>query len=269
LNLESYPAARNCDPDLARSLIGQLVAFARNEGYRTFSVQSYCTEMPIPDLDRLGFEMAPRIEFIVDLTQSLDSIWKGISDHHRRKIQKAEKHGLVLKESCTMEDLKQLILLLGSTSDRRNSRGDRMALLENAFYEETGKKLFSRNLGKLYLLMHGSEPVSAAFVTLYAGRGFYLWGGSSGKGYGMNAAALLFWKIFYRCRELGCREFNLGGVSASAEKQDSPSHGLFRFKSAFGGRKAYCVSGTIENLQVFRGLLLAMAEKGRKAWQSW
>jgi lipid II:glycine glycyltransferase (peptidoglycan interpeptide bridge formation enzyme) len=85
----------------------------------------------------------------------------------------------------------------------------------------------------------------------------------------MNAPALLFWKVFERCRESGCKEFNLGGVPAAAESPESLAHGLFRFKSGFGGRRVRLVSGTTGNLQSLRGALISMMQKGRDAWKSW
>ena len=268
LNFESYPAVKNNDADLARSMIRQLVAFAKDGGYRSLTIQSYFANVPIPDMAQLGFVTTSRIEFILDLTRTEEELWNRLSGHHQRKIKKAQKHDLLFEEACSVEAMEQLRKLQAATREKRNRRGEHMDMLDSAQYEELGKRYFGLNLGKLYLMTNEKQPVSAAFVTMYAGRALYVYGGSSEKGYEMNAPALLFWKIFSRCRELGCREFNMGGVTASAVNSDSLSHGLYRFKAGFGGRQVSCLSGAAENLRPFRGAFLTIAEKGREAWKS-
>ena len=269
LNFETYPAVNDGDANLTRSMIGQLVDFAKSEGYRCLTIQSYCANVPVPDMDQLGFVIAPRIEFILDITIPEERLWKQLSAHHRRKIKKAEKHSLLFKEACNADAMQELRKLHMATRDRRLRRGEYLDMFDDTYYEELGKSYFSRNLGRMYLMMHEQRAVSAVFVTIYADRVLYVHGGSNEEGYKMDAPTLLFWKIFSRCRELGCREFNMGGVPASAVNPEVQSHGLYRFKAGFGGRQVPCVSGTAADLRLFRGALLSIAEKGWKAWKSW
>jgi hypothetical protein len=269
LDLEAYPVAQGNDVALTRSMIKQIVNFARREGFCSIAIQSYGTSVMVPDMAQLGFETMPRIEFVLDLTMSDDELWNRLSEHHRRKIKKANKHGMILEEFCTLDAMRKFRKLQECSSDRRLQRGENIGLLDNIYVEDIGKKYFEKNLGRVYLLSHKNQAVSGAFVSIYAGRAYYVYGGSSDEGFQMNAPALLFWKIFSRCRDLGCREFNLGGVPAFSANKEAQSHGLYRFKDGFGGRQVKCLSGSVENLRPVRAALVTVAKKGWNLWKSW
>lgn len=264
LDFESYPAAQKGDADLTRLMIGQLVAFARREKYRTIAIQSYGAAVTLSDLNTFGLVPNSRTEFILDLTLSEEGQWKRLSTHHRRKIRKAQEAGLLLQEVSTLEGVRALRRLQGSSRDRRVRRGETLPLLEDAYYEEFGRQYFSRNLARLFLMMKEDRPVSAALITLYRGRALYVFGGSSEEGFAADAPALLFWQVFSRCRELGIREFNLGGVPGAAVDPGSQSHGLYRFKAGFGGKIVPCVSGVAENLNPGWECLIRLAKRMMK-----
>ena len=104
-------------------------------------------------------------------------------------------------------------------------------------------------------------PVSAAFVSIHDGKAYYVFGGSSDRGFAMNASVLLFMNIFAHCRTVGCREFNLGGVPGAAVGESSQSHGLYRFKAGFGGEEVPCFSLRADDLQPITGPLLRLLGK--------
>ena len=249
LDFETFPAVQANDPDLARTMMGRMVEFARAGGYRGLTLQSHYSGVPLSNLDHLGLVATQRIEFIVDLTRSEEERWKQLSTHHQRKIKKASKHGLVLEETSSVEAMQELRRLQIGSRDRRVERGEYFGRQAEAYYEQMGRRYFERNLGRLFLMRYEGRPVSAAFVSMYAGRALYVLGGSEPKGVDLDAPALLFWKVLSRCVELGCREFNFGGVPASAQDPESVAHGLYRFKAGFGGRQAVRVSGIADNLQ--------------------
>jgi hypothetical protein len=268
LDFESYPAVEGNGIDSAKLMIKQLLNFAKEGGYCSLTIQSYFSNVVVPDMDRLGFITTPRIEFILDLTKPEEELWKQLAEHHRRKIKKANKHGLLFEEVCTLDAMKQLRKLQISSRDRRMRRGEHLGMLDEAFYVEMGKGYFEKNLGRIFLITHENQAISSAFVSMYAGKALYVLGGSSDEGFKLDAPALLFWKIFSRCRELGCREFSMGGVPTSAVNPESQSFGLYRFKAGFGGRQVMCLSVSAENLQPLRGWLVRIAKKGWRSWKS-
>jgi Acetyltransferase (GNAT) domain len=248
LDFETVPAVEGHDVELARTMVGKLAEFARTGGYRDLSLQSYCANVSIPDLDRLGLTEIPRIEFHIDLSGTDEERWKLLSSHHQRKIKKARKHGLVLEEASTVEDMQELRQLQMGSRDRRAQRGEHFGLQDEQYYEHLGRQYFGNGLGRLFFIRFEGRRISAAFVSSYAGRALYVLGGSEPKGFELDAPAILFWELFDLYRRSGCREFNLGGVPASAIEPDSQAHGLYRFKAGFGAKQMLCFSGVAEDL---------------------
>lgn len=249
LDFETFPAVQGNDPDLACGMISKIVAFAKAEGYRALTLQSHYSGVQLSNPDCLEVEATRRIEFIVDLTKSEDDRWKNVSTHHQRKIKKATRQGLVFEEACSVGSMQELRRLQLGSRDRRVERGEYFGLQDEAFYEEMGRRYFERNLGRLFLMRFEGRPVSAAFISIYSGRALYVLGGSDPKGFELDAPAALFWNVLRRCVELGCKEFNFGGVPASAQDPKSVGYGLYRFKAGFGGRQVPKVTAVLENLQ--------------------
>lgn len=266
LDFESYPALASVTAEGARDAIAQLVEYAADHGYRAVSVQSYAARVAACDLAAIGLTPAPRVEFVVDLTASAEESWKRLSSHHRRKIKRASAHRLTFAEARSLEALRQAREVQIQSRDRRVARGEEIPVGDDAYYERLGARLFAGEAGRVLLAAKDGEVVSAAFIWVYRGAAFYVFGGSSDAGFALDAPAWLFWEGFERCRASGCSEFNLGGVPASALDPDSPSHGLYRFKEGFGGRQVPCVSGHAENLT---SRLQAAVGGVRDLWRSW
>jgi hypothetical protein len=265
LDFDTYPAVEHHNIDLTRTILRKLLDFAKTYGYRCISINSYMAKVAVPDMHQLGFNPKERMEFILDLTMDEEKLWKALSTHHKRKIKKAKKHDLHIEEASTLDAFKKFSKLQRMSRDRRVKRGEHIGLLDDIQFEELGRRYFDKNLGRVFLMMHQKEAISAAFVSIYADKGLYVYGGSSDKGFGMDAPGLLFWHIFERCRELGCKEFNLGGVPASAVNPESESYGLYRFKAGFGGRQVKCLSGSTENLRPRLDWILEMFKRVLKS----
>lgn len=249
LDFETFPAVQGNDIECARVMINRIVEFAQAGGYRGLTMQSHYSGIPLSNLDGLGLVATPRIEFLIDLTMSENDRWKQLSTHHQRKIKKASRHGLVFEETHSIEAMRELHRLQVSSRNRRVERGEYFGLQDEAYYEQMGRRYFAGNLGRLFLMRFEGRPVSAAFISIYSGRALYVLGGSEPKGFELDAPAVLFWNVLNRCVELGCEEFNLGGVPASARDSQSVAHGLYRFKAGFGGRQVMRVSGKNETLR--------------------
>jgi hypothetical protein len=261
LEFETYPVVTDDRPDLVQAMVRRIVAYGKQKGCRRVAFQSYLSRTSIPQSGALGLHIEPRLEFVLDLSLSDSQLLGRFNAHHKRKIKKALKHDLQFKEAADMDAMQQFRRLQVDSRDRRLSRGEDMTIMDDAYYETLGRKYFAVNLGKVFTLNYQGRPVSAAFVALYAGRALYMYGGSSDLGFEKDAPPLLFKYIFARCRELGCREFNLGGVPAEAENTEAPSHGLYRFKAGFGGAQIRCENAYADNLNPRRDMFVSLAKR--------
>jgi lipid II:glycine glycyltransferase (peptidoglycan interpeptide bridge formation enzyme) len=184
-----------------------------------------------------------RIEFVIDLKKTDEEVFSGFSTHHRRKVKKAKKHTMDLYEASSMDALREFRKLQVMSRDRRLEKGEDIGILDDAYYEILGQNYFANRLGRVFIMRSEGRPLSAAFVSIFGQKALYMYGGSSDEGFKKDAPVLLFQHIFRRCRELGCVEFNLGGVPAESVNKGAPSFGLYRFKSGFGGHQVACTNG--------------------------
>ncbi|RJQ84716.1 MAG: peptidoglycan bridge formation glycyltransferase FemA/FemB family protein [Desulfobacteraceae bacterium] len=261
LEFETYPAVQDDREELVHAMMKQIISHARGRGFRRVVFNSYLTRTFLKHPGDMGLKTKPRIEFIIDLTRSDSQLFSGFSAHHKRKIKKARKHDLVFCGSQDPQAMRQFRQLQKRSRDRRLERGENMAVREDGYYEELGKRYFAADLGTVFMLTCDGRPVSAAFVAHYGPQALYMYGGSNDLGFEMDAPILLFSHIFSCCRERGRRIFNLGGVPEEARQPEAQSHGLFRFKEGFGGAQRICLNAVADNLNPGRDKLLNLFKR--------
>ncbi len=261
LEFETYPVVTENRPELLRVMMNRIIEYAKSRGFRKAVFNSYMGKLFLEDPSRLGLQTQPRIEFVIDLSRDDNDLISAFKTHHKRKIKKARKHGMAFAFSQDLESMQRFRTLQVRSRDRRLERGEQMAVMDDAYYEELGKRYFKADIGTVFMMLHDGNPVSAAFVAHYGDHALYMYGGSSDIGFKMDAPVLLFSQIFAHCREQGCRWFNLGGVPAEAKEPDAPSHGLYRFKAGFGGEQIVCHTAMIEHLNPGRDKLLNFAKR--------
>jgi len=261
LELETYPVVLDDQVDLLRAMVDRIIEYAASKGFRKAVFNSYMGRVLLEDPIRMGVQTQKRIEFVIDLSRTDSELFSGFKTHHKRKIKKARKHGMEFAFSQDLESMQKFRTLQVRSRDRRLDRGEQMAVLEDTYYEELGKRYFKEDIGTVFMMLHEGSPVSAAFVAHYGDHALYMYGGSSDVGFRMDAPVLLFTHIFAHYREKGFRRFNLGGVPAEAMEPDTPSHGLYRFKAGFGGEQVLCSTVTADHLNPGRDKLLNLAKR--------
>jgi lipid II:glycine glycyltransferase (peptidoglycan interpeptide bridge formation enzyme) len=87
---------------------------------------------------------------------------------------------------------------------------------------------------RLYLAEHEGECI-AAIITLFSPRqAVYLYGASSNIKRNLMATYLLQWQAITDAKDAGSRIYDFYGISPTDDKHH-PMHGLYRFKTNFGG----------------------------------
>ena len=93
---------------------------------------------------------------------------------------------------------------------------------------------------RCYAAFRDDVALAAVLVGWCGQRGFYLIGGSTPEGYQVSAAVWLQWRVMADLCTMGVRFYNLGGTPVEAEAAPHPQHGLYRFKTGFGGTAVTC-----------------------------
>jgi lipid II:glycine glycyltransferase (peptidoglycan interpeptide bridge formation enzyme) len=118
---------------------------------------------------------------------------------------------------------------------------------------------------RVYLAEFEGSPL-AAIITLFAGReAVYLYGASSNEHRNLMPAYALQWRAIRDAREAGCERYDFYGIPPTDDPHH-PMHGLYRFKTGFGGTIAHRVGSYDIPLKPLAYALFTLAERARAFW---
>ena len=196
-----------------------LYSLEDREHYRKFTPCSFA-----PD------NIQPPDTVLVDLSASLEEILSRMKSKWRYNIRLAEKKGVQVQKASA-EEIDVFYDLYKTTSHR-----DGIAIHHKEYY----KDLLQRGKDNphaqvdLYIASYQDEPL-AAIITLFSGKeAVYLYGASSNNHRNLMPAYLLQWKAMEDAKATGCLVYDLYGIPPT-DNESHPMHGLYRFKTGFGG----------------------------------
>lgn len=89
---------------------------------------------------------------------------------------------------------------------------------------------------KVYVARHEGEALAAIMVARHGGRAYYLYGGSSGHRSNLMPTYAVQFAAMKAAWEAGCTEYDMWGIPPGDDPAH-PWHGLWQFKTGFGGRQ--------------------------------
>jgi CelD/BcsL family acetyltransferase involved in cellulose biosynthesis len=248
LILESHPLVAESARAHAPLFFDQIVSEARRLGCVTFELQSFFSGgSPALDGDTPSLVRSDRVEFVVDLRQPIDAVWKTISKEQREKIRRAEKAGLAVHTSDASSAYQQLLALQVATRDRRTAQGHGYALdTDGQRYDDLSTTLAAAGLSRLFLATYDGQAVSAILFGTYNKRAYSIYSGSDPTGYKFSAPSLIFWRALQWFQEQGFEFVNRGGVSLEAKTPGHAQHGIYFYNSRLGTTEQACTGGVME-----------------------
>ncbi len=96
-------------------------------------------------------------------------------------------------------------------------------------YEGVRPRLF------LYMAIHEGDILAGIIVSHWDGRATYMYGASGGHKRALMPNHLLQWAAIQDAADEGCKDYDFFGIPP-ADNPLHPMHGLWRFKTGFGGR---------------------------------
>lgn len=152
-----------------------------------------------------GFVAGIRYTYIIDLNDSLESVWKGMEDKRRNDIRRAEKDGIGVVPS---DDFEQTLNLVGETFTRQGITASFKSAALN--YNEV---LTQRNQCKSFLAKDkDGNSIAAVYIVWDNKSGYYLLGGYHSQKSHHGASALAMWEaIKFAKEELGLGAFDFEG----------------------------------------------------------
>lgn len=234
--LPSPPALVPGRSDALGQALLALIDGAQDAGWTDVSVASYEANEEVPlvlDASRL----TPRNEYDIPLAGTPEDLRARLATHHRRRLPDAGD-GWTLRTLSGGEARALLSEVTQSAVKRAECRRGTGYLVtlppESAFREDPAWGLTT------YAVQYGEKTLSAALVGWAGRRAYYVSGGSTPDGYARNASVWLHYQVAVAFQSAGFTHYSLGGAPATAIDPQDPSHGLHRFKTAFGATVRSC-----------------------------
>jgi lipid II:glycine glycyltransferase (peptidoglycan interpeptide bridge formation enzyme) len=182
-------------------------------------------------MHKAPMDIQPPDTVIIDLLPSDEEILAAMHKKTRYNIGLASKKGVEILVG-TEEDLDDWYDLYKTTSER-----DKIALHSLDYY----KKVFAvarETAGapevKLLLAKHENDLLAGIVVVFDGTKATYLYGASSNIKRSFMPAYSLQWEAMKMAKAKGCESYDMFGIPPS-DAPDHPMHGLYRFKTGFGG----------------------------------
>lgn len=200
---------------------------------------------------------------VIDLTQDRDTLFSAMSSNTRYKIKRAEREGLTpaITQAPTTDDLERYAAFfnvfarhkgLPPCNTRKMRALNRMdGIILSAISTKDGELLCSHAYVK--------DNETARLRLLYSASHYRASTDSSERNLIGRANRLLHWHEISSFRELGFRQYDLGGIPIN--DSDPEKNAIARFKREFGGIEITEYSGFIPGTALGR-LALAISQRG-------
>jgi len=161
--------------------------------------------------------------FVVDLSQTLDTLWRRIAPRERGKCRRAEHLGIKVEfdEHPSERALDAFLGLYGRMARKRGLERPRRRTLEEMFTR--GNLLMARCFDP------SGQNLVINLIYLSNGQGYYLHGARA-DGIAAGAGHFTQWETVRMLKTMGFRYYDLGLVSSR-----DASDGIYRFKGSLGG----------------------------------
>jgi lipid II:glycine glycyltransferase (peptidoglycan interpeptide bridge formation enzyme) len=195
-------------------------------------------------LRKAPMDIQPPDTVVLDLGYEEESLLAAMKAKTRYNIGLAAKKGVRVEEGGAA-DLPAWYELY-----RETARRDRITLHDFDYYRRqfesaresgrqggpaAGQEPGSPPELKLLLARHEGDLLAGIIVALHGRAATYLYGASSDAKRNLMPAYALQWEAIRLARRRGCLTYDLFGIPPSPDPAH-PMHGLYRFKTGFGGR---------------------------------
>lgn len=219
-------------PATARA-VTELVDWARASRLARLRIEPEAPPAFGEELLELGFRSAPARQPTHTLVVPLGSdeqMLAGFKPKHRYNIRLALKRGVTVEVGA---DAAEMWRQSQGTATRQG-----IALLSQAQYQ---RRLEMLGWCRVYVARYEGEALAAIMVARFADRAYYLYGGAIGERMHLMPAYAVQWAAMCDAARCGCRGYDLWGVPPGPDDTSHPWHGLWQFKSGFGGKRIeYC-----------------------------
>ena len=207
----------------------------------------------------------------VDLTKSEEEILAAMKNKWRYNIKLAQKKGVVVQKAARDSASLQAALDVFYDLYKVTSERDGIAMHAKAYYQDLLELSAERERAgedvpqvNLYIAKHEDDNLGAIMTLFSKTEAVYLYGCSSNVKRNLMPNFLLQWTAMQDAKAYGSRYYDMYGMPP-ADDPSHPMHGLYLFKTGFGGRNVHRTGSWDVPLKGMYSLCV-FAEKARAFW---
>lgn len=215
-------------------------------------------------------DVQPPDSTFLDLSLSEEDLLKEMKERCRRNIKKAEKNGVRIRAVTASspdfeKDLDSFYALYKETAAR-----DGIGLHPLSYYKdlllrgEKSKGTKDESKITLYIASHEENDLGAIITLFQKDEAIYLYGCSSNKKRNLMPNYLVQWTAIRDAKSYGSKIYDFYGIPPTGS-ENHPMHGLYLFKTGFGGCEVHRPGSIDIPLSRFYPLYI-LAEDFRAFW---
>lgn len=208
-------------------------------------------------------DIQPPDTTILDLSKSEDELLQAMKTKWRYNIHLAEKKGVeILKYTSSDIDIFYDLYL-------QTSKRDGIAIHSKQYYKDLLELSESNNNNTtpkvcLYVAKHENDYLASIIVLFSKYETVYVYGASSNTKRNLMPAYLLQWNAIKDAKAFGSKIYDFYGMPPT-DDENHPMHGLYRFKTGFGGKNIHRVGSLDVSTSAIYNLY-KFAESLRSFW---
>lgn len=199
-----------------------------------------------------GYNYEDHLDVIIDLSRSVEKLWKELKNSKRRGIKKAIKSNLIFHNTCNVNDFYEVI--------RGTYSRIKLPLADISLFRSVSKFLQPKKEAYIFCISNTNEKILATRFELAYKNIVYDWyAGSTLEGNKLRANEYAVWNIILWAKGMGYKVFDFGGAGKPKE-----NYGPGKFKMEFGGQVVNYGRYKI----IFRKIAMKTAMIGLNIWRS-
>lgn len=175
-------------------------------------------------LELSGYHYLDYLNYVVDTTQSVDTLWKRLSKSAQSHVRKCERRGFEVKHLDGSDCVDILYGFLRMTYGRAE-----VPLADRSLFQAAYEILRPRGMIEFVVVYDGDKPIAADTMLTFK-KQVFAWYGGSLRMTGLSPAAFFQWREIEWSAQNGFEHYDFGG----AGWPDIP-YGVRDFKASFGG----------------------------------
>lgn len=188
------------------------------------------------NLRKASTDVQPSDTLLLDIDRPDETLLAGMKAKTRYNVRLAGRRGIEVRDA-NPDGLEAWYRLYRETAARKGIVLEEQEYFSSLF--QTFRQHRTPNL-ELHLLLaeKGYKALAGIILVLHGATATYLYGASGNEGRELMPSHRLQWEAIRFSRACSCRMYDFFGIPPTAQPSH-PMHGLYRFKTGFGGNRLH------------------------------